>query len=974
MTTSAFGRNAGVLRPIFLATLSLALPSLVPAPAFALEAIWQSSGPGVWSNGSNWLGGMAPTAGGAADFDLRFRPRGGQGFQSTNDLGPFVLRTLRLEAGRGFGLGSINFTGNQLVSASAFTFAAADSSVLQQGGGDIQVRAPFILQNNLELGGAGLGTLALIGPISGSGALRLDRANAGVTLLGNPDSGSGFTFSGGVDLISGRLLLDEASALGTGALRASGGFFGVNYYAGPRNFALSNPITLSNSVSLAGAAGFTFNGPISGSGQFTIEPTAFGQPPAQIRFQSSASFTGDLVVRVAPAGLTSFTGNAGGFPLASSISVQRGATLEVDDRTSASSIDRLPNAAPLAITGGSTLIYRSGNGRASVENFGAFRPGGWAQVSLNPGSVDAASSALLIASSWEPAAGAVASFSGRNLGQNAPGTAGSDNFLVANAAPVLATLRGAGGAASSATASILPQAVAEFSSFNNYTFATYDPVSGLRSAGHVAALTSGTSTLNNVRLSDPVVLNEATGINALALDVIFGPSTPRIGSVSGPGTLTVASGVVLMGPRASQISVGTLDLGAAGGLIMTSTFQASPVGSPSPATISSRILSSGGLTIAGLGSITLSGNNQIDGTLVIAAPVTVSSAAALGGSGPLEIQGGSIFAGFDFARDVIVTSGGGSFGANRFTGTLRGSGYLGLGGTLAGTTAFTGPTTLAFRSLSIQNSAAVGPATLQAQTNPFGGDATLQVSAPLTLSQPLEVDNPGTLAGTLTILATSPLTAPGLTATNGGLGPSSNLIKQGPAAVTIDGDLNLRGSINVQGGALYVHGQVAAPGSAASAAFTVQAGAVFGGSALVFRDVTLAGSLRPGNAGAGRLRIEGGLQALSGAGYQWERSVGASDLLEVAGTLTFSGGTFQLQLRALDAALPSGFDLLVRTENGFAGAFPTFVLDYTEAPGWAGLDLSVQRIGNDLYLVPEPSTWALLLAAGAGLALRRRRR
>lgn len=865
------------------------------ASAGASEAVWIGSSNGVWSQGTNWLGGTAPASGGAADFDLRFRPPGGV-LQATNDLGPFVLRSLHFQAPRGFGLGLVNYTGNQVGSVSMLTLlgAAPDAALLQLGGGDVRLRAPLDLPGDLLLGGGGLGVLSLTGPISGAGAIRLERAEGGVTLLGNPDSASGFTFTGGVDLLSGRFLFDEASALGTGTLRASGGSFGVNYYGGPRNLAVGNALVLSNFVSLGGGAGFTFSGPISGSGVFTLEPTSNGQPPTQIRFQSSAAYTGDLVVQVAVPGLTVFHGAAGGFPLASSVSVQRGATLEVDDRPAAASADRLPDAAPLALTGGATLIYRSGTGRASVENFGAFRPGGWGQVSLNPDSTDTASSARLVAASWQPAPGGVTVFSGRNLGQNAPGTPGSDSFLVADPTAILASLRGAGG-----LQSILPQAVANYPSFNNYGFATYDQAQGVRLANFGSTLTNGSQTLNNVRISDPVVLDQPTTINALALDVVFGPSSPRIGRVSGTGTLTVAGGVVLMGPRASELSVATVDLGLSGALLTTSTFQASQVGSPSPATISSRLLAGGGLTIAGSGAITLSGDNLIDGRLVIAAPVSAGSANALGGTGPLEIQGGTLSTAFDITRDVIVTTGGGWVSAPRLLGALGGRGELRLGGDLFGPATFTGPTTLLFGGrLGMKHSSAVGNAGLRAITNTMGGNATLEALVPVTLTQPLEVDG----AGNFTVVATAALTVPRLAAVNGGLGPSANFSKQGAADLTILGDLNLRGALTVSAGGLYVHGQIAAPGAASSNTFTVNAGGLFGGSAVVFRDVTVAGQL------TGPVTLHGGLIVQSGG---LVRHSGA-------GTLTVQGGaiTNQGTMRFSNGAVFAAGGAVSLTNNG----------------------------------------------------------
>ncbi|MBS0658152.1 MAG: hypothetical protein JSR82_07895 [Verrucomicrobia bacterium] len=926
------------------------------------EFVWENGLSGNWSSAAAWRGGVAPSP--TAPVHLRFRPRSAGILATSNDLGSFDDVRLSFELSRGT-LGVLGTNGNaRTVSSSLALRFRAGGFIHQDGAGDAAIIAPMTLDSELEVGGGGLGNLRLGGPLSGAGSLRVSTGPH--TLFLWPESGTS-TFSGGVDLISGQILIGNGSPLGTGSLRVVNGTLGVMPFPSPITLTVPNAIDIAQSLTLSGYGGLNLSGPLSGAGALNIAGQAYQGAYLGIRgvqIATAGAFTGSVDIR--GDALTVSLNGTSGFSAVSGVRVSGGATLELDDRSAATTVDRLADNVIVQLSSGA-LALRSGTGRTSQENIGTLRTSGLSRVQLNVGSVDAGNSAVLSVANWEPAPGSLTYFAGRNLGGAAPGTAGSDAVVFGNAAALAASLVGGGGAPGTRTVSILPQAVGASGLLNPFQFATLGPngVRALFGSELSGTLVDGSNELANVRLLDAVTVNTATRVNALALDSLSSPS-PRNGSVSGSGTLTIESGLLLLGPSASNsLSVANLDFAGRRAVITTVSGTFGPQ-------ISSR-LTAAGLTVAGTGPLTLSGNNQIDGSIVVAAPLS-ASAAALGGSGAIEIQGGSLSVTGSVTRDVVATPAGGIFGSGNLLGTLRGAGEIRLGGTLSGTAAFDGPTRIRFGGLTLANSAALDShVTLQALLGTFSSE--LRIDAPTTLANPLFVGTQD-IANSLTVTTNASLTVPGLRTTGVSTILPSGLLKSGSGTLTVAGDLDLRGPIAVQAGALYVNGAVAAPGLNSAGAFTVSANAVFGGEARVYRDVTVSGILQPGFNSTGRLQIAGTLTLNAGAGYVWERTATAADLLQ-AETVTFSGGTLQLRLRALDAALPSGFDLLLRADSSMTGTLPTFVLDFTDAPAWAGLGLSVQQIGNDLYLVPEPSVLAWLGCALAGLAgavrVRRRR-
>ncbi|HKI74168.1 MAG TPA: autotransporter domain-containing protein, partial [Pseudomonadales bacterium] len=150
------------------------------------------------------------------------------------------------------------------------------------------------------------------------------------------------------------------------------------------------------------------------------------------------------------------------------------------------------------------------------------------------------------------------------------------------------------------------------------------------------------------------------------------------------------------------------------------------------------------------------------------------------------------------------------------------------------------------------------------------------------------------------------------------------LTKTGQAALTMTGTSPFTGATQLNQGALYVNGSIAA-----SHVF-VHAGTTLGGSGTV-GDVTLSGGIiAPGNS-IGTLHVSGNLD-LNGGTYQAEVDTGGnSDMIAVTGTATLTGGS-----------------LLVKPQDGTYGS-----VDYTILTADGGIDGTFSSVTSALtFLTP----------------------
>ncbi|MEI6486416.1 MAG: autotransporter-associated beta strand repeat-containing protein [Sphingomonadales bacterium] len=152
------------------------------------------------------------------------------------------------------------------------TLAMADGTTLSSGVSGLVVGNAVALTGRDTIN-TGDGTLTLNGVISGSGTLvKTGGANSNnATVLGNLVLNGANSFTGGIDLQQGTIIVGNNTALGTGTLAYNGQ--GTRVISGVNNLVIANAISLGANNSFNNpwdTQGFTttLNGTISGAGAF----------------------------------------------------------------------------------------------------------------------------------------------------------------------------------------------------------------------------------------------------------------------------------------------------------------------------------------------------------------------------------------------------------------------------------------------------------------------------------------------------------------------------------------------------------------------------------------------------------------------------------------------------------------------------------------------------------------------------------
>jgi autotransporter-associated beta strand protein len=235
---------------------------------------------------------------------------------------------------------------------------------------------------------------------------------------------------------------------------------------------------------------------------------------------------------------------------------------------------------------------------------------------------------------------------------------------------------------------------------------------------------------------------------------------------------------------------------------------------------------------------------------------------------------------------------------------------------------------------------------------------------------------------TFDVASNAKLTLSGSVADGAAIG---GLTKSGAGALILIGSNTYTGTTTVGAGSLIVNGTNSGPG-----VLNVAVGATLGGSGRIAGDTTISGNLQPGNS-AGLLAFDGGLtlnstavttMEIDGAGLRGT----AYDAVNVEGLLTY-GGDLILSFGTTFSAGSYSFDLFDfgSTDGSFdsvqLGGLYSGLFDDLGAGVWgrtSGNDTWTFSQGGGvlaLEVVPEPSTYALLVLAAAGLGanvLRRR--
>ena len=352
----------------------------------------------------------------------------------------------------------------------------------------------------------------------------------------------------------------------------------------------------------------------------TLQGTNTYSGPTTIAINDRMSANGPAI------GSLTFSGANGSALNSSSFTFNGGGTLTFDNSAAgANNNNRIGDAAPIVISGG-TLVMNGANGGATLENGGQLSGRGSVFVTMNAGTAGNTGTTLQLdgLTRLDRAQflfrGNAATF-GSALGANVAN-------LLFDAAPTL--VGGAGGAGTS-TIPIIPFAVGGIATGSTGTdFVTYGAANGVRplAAGEYATtITSGATTLDNVKLAAAQAITAPTSINALATTT----GTPFTGSTS---TLTITSGATLVNTTAATIPAAmTLAYGGAEAVIHNNvTF-----------TVDGILSGTNGLTKTGTSALVLNNvGNTISGTLTLnQGTINFTDAAVIGSLTDIRVNGRS---------------------------------------------------------------------------------------------------------------------------------------------------------------------------------------------------------------------------------------------------------------------------------------------------------------------------------------------
>jgi fibronectin-binding autotransporter adhesin len=783
--------------------------------AAAQTYTWTSQSSGNFSNGSNWLGGVAPPMGGSPSGTLLFRTFGTgntSDIEASNDRGAFQFNKIELD--------NYLFSTLALSGSGANTLSSAGSAeILQTGLGLTTIASTsnfdssprLTLGGNLRIGGStdgraafGLGDIAFQAPIAvGAHTLTIGNGATGNAPTANTrvirfDNQNTFAAGGGVALDGGNVSIGANGSVGgtttlNSGLGASGGTFTVTANGGTlqanaamNSLAVSN-FQLNGNLDLIGAQGITLvNTQVAGSGGLTIRNSSTTALTVQ---SNSNAYTGVVATNISrlpeqsgAGGTLILNGTNGSMTGVSTFNIFAGGGLTISSNFAGSTVnnDRVGDAATINLRNGSLTMTGAVSAVANTEAVGAVTGAGYNTVTVTPGA-GAAFTTLTAASLARNDRGTFL-FRGTNLGS--AGSGGVGNILF-TAPPVLV---GGGGAAGSTNVSILPYAIGDPSASGVGTsFVTYGAF-GIRplNVSTEYQLNSLTGTDRNVRVTSSIANNSTVTVNSL---FIAG------GAITGAGTINVGSGAVLI--AGSSIS-NHLAFGSNEGLIFSTS---------DGSTITGDLTGSNGLTKSGIHNLTLAGNNTgLTGRLTLnSGSLSFGALNSLAGSGQILVNaGGSQTSSINYTgssainidRDINI--GGGwltvrntGTGAATLSGTISGDGglYVRTGATvndlfLTGNNTYTGPTRIVFGRLHINSDANLG----DGGAFDFAGSATYGVY----------LEGNWTTNRHINFSAGSVLNTQGFDATwNGVVTGLSPMFKAGAGTLTMNAANTFRGAVVV---------------------------------------------------------------------------------------------------------------------------------------------------------------------------------
>ena len=752
--------------------------------------------------------------------------------------------------------------------------------------------------NTITLGGGttlnftnSTGTVTIAATLGGSGAL--SKAGAGTLVLSSVSNEA--NMSGGITVTGGTLQVQSDDHLSSGTLTLNGG----TLTNGTSAFTIDNAIAL-------GASGGTFNiGGGSGAAQVTLSGVVSGSGSLIKNGQAILELSGNNTYT----GATNVTAGTVIASHANALGTTAGATTVASGATV-----RLAGALTFAES-----FSLAGTGKSvSAVNYGALHQiSGSSTVS---GTVTLTGDADISAAS-----GSTLTVSGLMSGAFALNKTDAGTLILANSGNEASLTAG-----TTISAGVLSIADDNYLSSGTLTLngGTLN-ITGVTTVDNAIALASASTIANSVNATLSGVLSgSGTLTKSGASTLTLSGSNTHSGAVSlTAGGLTLSGGSAIGNNSAVTQSASTTltlssdetigSLAGTGSVVLNAGLT---TGSDNTSTTYAGAISGlFGLTKAGSGTLTLTGNNTYTGaTTVSAGGLTLNRVGgALDGNTSVAVaSGATLTLTADETIDALSGAGTVALGtsaltigingtSSTFSGAITGSGTLTLDGggtfTLSGTNSGQGwgMQVLSGGTVSIAGDANLGSGTVQLN------DGTLSVTSAGT------IDNAITLGASAGSISVGSGLAVSLSSAIGGTGA---LTKTGSGALILSGSNNYAGTTTVSAGTLSVNGST-------TSATTVASGATLAGSGILGGNVTVqsGGTLSPGNS-AGTLTVNGNLQMNAGSTLAVEingTTAGTQyDQVVVNGTVNVSGVT----LSATHGYTPGLGDVYTIISNNLADA------------------------------------------------------